>query len=57
MFARLFTRALAAVVPQNEYILPRWASSRSPIATLREIVIVDGDYFYHMFLWRTYADV
>jgi hypothetical protein len=57
MFARLFTRALAAVVPQNEYILPRWATSRSHIAPLREIVIVDGDYFYRTFLWRTFADI
>lgn len=57
MFARLFTRAIAAVVPQNEYILPRWATSRSPIAPLREIIIVDGDYFYRTFLWRTFADI
>jgi len=57
MFARLLTRALAAVAPQNEYILPRWAPPQRAIAPLREIVIVDGDYFYRTFLWRTFADV
>ena len=55
MFSRLLTRALAAVLPQNEFLLPRWASpAPSP---LREIVIVDGDYFYRTILWRTFADV
>ena len=54
MFTRLLTRALAAVLPQNEYLLPRWAPPQ--LTPLREIIIVDGDHFYHTFLWRTFAD-
>ena len=57
MFGRLFTRALAAVLPQNDYLLPRWAPSQRFIAPLREIVIIDGDYFYKTLVWRTFADL
>jgi hypothetical protein len=57
MFARLFTRALAAVLPQQDYLLPRWAPQQRVLAPLREIVIGDGDYFYITLVWRTFADV
>ena len=57
MLARLFTRALAAVMPQHEFILPRWAPFQKPLPPLKEIIVIDGDYFYRTLLWRTFADV
>lgn len=57
MFTRLLTRALAAVLPQNEYLLPRWAPPPRCASPLREIIVIDGDHFYRTFLWRTFADI
>lgn len=39
MFLRILTRALAAVLPREDYLLPRWQIPRREIVPLRQIVI------------------
>ena len=45
MFIRLLTRALAAVLPREDYLLPRWNPQpiqEQIVVPLREIVIHNG---------------
>jgi hypothetical protein len=45
MFIRLLTRALAAILPREDYLLPRWNPQpiqQQIVTPLREIVIHSG---------------
>lgn len=57
MFSRLLSRLIAAVLPQQDYILPRWAPIERKIAPLREIIITDGEYFQRLIIYSSFADV
>ncbi len=57
MWFRLLSRALAAVLPQNETILPLWRPQTGPFAPLRELIIVDGEILYRRILLYPLADI
>lgn len=52
MFFKLLTRAIAAIFPQNEYILPRWdpGALQRPTTHLQEIIIHMGANAPRMFV-------